>query len=159
MSIVHLPQNNSACFWDLIWSCACGDKTWSFCHVVSLFCFQICKIRQYYLMFSEAKWKCFLMFSLPWEEDVFSYWKYLCWQTKSSTLKMCLWAVSLTDIKQTTLLLRLIISNLKIFLVNKIFDSKNSPSRRGTSKLHIWTPAVEGGLFSGSSVCAGSWAL
>lgn len=61
-------------FWgDLIWTCACGDKTQSFCYVVSLFCFQICKIRQYYLTFSEAKWKCLLTFSLAWEEEVFSH--------------------------------------------------------------------------------------
>lgn len=89
----------------------------------------------------------------------FFVWKHLFRQTKSSTLKMCLWAVSLTDIKQTTLLLRLIINNLKIFLVDKIFDGNNSPSRRGTPKLHVGTPEVEGGLPSGRSVCAGSWTL
>jgi len=55
--------------------------------------------------------------------------KHLCRQTKGSALKTCLWAVSVTDIKQTTLLLCLIITNLKIFLVKIIFDGKNSPSR------------------------------
>lgn len=41
-------------FGDLIQTSACGDQTQSFCHVASLFCFQICKIRQYWT-FSEAK--------------------------------------------------------------------------------------------------------